>query len=90
MVHAPFRWESIGEFLDGHHYDYLILAQLEAELHEAFEQDDRELEQCLDWCFDQIEATICVLALISHIEFPSADQSDEGTNARVDLECMSE
>ena len=61
MVHAPLRWEPMGEFLDGNLYLMRlpsIAYQFEAQLIQIFEHDDRELGQWLDWCLDNLEANI--------------------------------
>ena len=73
MVHVPFRWGPIGEYLDhGDLSEFLIdpfVSQLEAELQEIFERDDIDmandamhspinLGEWLDTWLDQIEATI--------------------------------
>ena len=61
MVHAPLRWEPMGEFLDGNVHlmePPSIVYQLEAELIQFFEHDDRQLGQWLDRCLDNLEATL--------------------------------
>ena len=74
MVHAPFRWEPIGEYLDGN--DFIAaqldvefnqsddiemqhgISQLEGELLQIFQQDHHQLAQYVDWLLDQIEGPI--------------------------------
>ena len=94
MVHAPLRWEPIGELLDGNVYlmeQPSFVYQLEAELIQIFEHDDRQLGQWLDSCLDNLEANLdgqvdpdplfdeCarVFAGDSISDIPSADQSEE-------------
>ena len=46
MVHAPLRWEPMGEFLDGNLYLMMIErddCELGQQLIQIFERDDREL-----------------------------------------------
>ena len=61
MVHAPLRWEPMGEFLDGNLHLMMIErddCELGQQLIQIFERDDRELGQWLDWCLDNLEANI--------------------------------
>ena len=80
--------------MDGNGYlmeqtDSMFVSELEAELTQLFEQDDRQLGLWLDWCLDHMEASLdedtqawvdneCASFFegdsISHI--PSADQAE--------------
>ena len=70
MVQAPFRWELIGEYLDGNDMASQLdvelpqsddiemqhgIAQLEGELLQIFQQDQYQLLQFVDWLLDQID-----------------------------------
>ena len=62
MVHAPFRWQPIGEYLDGNGFVAFQLyddpiSRLENDLVQIFLQDHVECAQYVDWLLDQIEGT---------------------------------
>ena len=57
MVHAPFRWEYIGDVLDGD-LTGQSLSELEADLIRIFEEDDAQLGRWLDWYLDSLEASL--------------------------------
>ena len=68
MVNAPYRWESLGYYLESGHLELYVemcqsddiefphpmMSQLEGELRQALQQDDDPLDQYLDWLFDQM------------------------------------
>ena len=69
MVNVPFRWEPMGYYLESGHLQVELhvemrqsddiqmphpIAQLEGELRQVFQQDTHQLDQYVDWLFDQM------------------------------------